>query len=370
MPKVAVFSTNFLEYSQTFVHEEITHHSRYEVEVFARKRHNAERFPFEPLHLGGLRYALTRRDPRFDRAFRERSFALVHGHFGTGSLYAQPYAERYGLPLVVTFHGYDVPLLRSFARLLPKNWPYALLAPSLLRRITLGLCASKELLELLAEAGMPRERLRLYHLGIDLARFRYSGRRPLARVLMVGRFVEKKGFEYGIRAFAQALRAGSLAELLIVGGGEYEARLRAVVEELGIAPNVHFQGVLASEQIATLLSESDVLMAPSVVAADGDRESGVIALKEASASGAAVLGTYHGGIPEIIEDGVTGFLVPERHYELLGVRLHALLSDRERAREMGQAGRAKMEREYDLTTQVAELETRYDEAVAMFGASH
>ena len=183
---------------------------------------------------------------------------------------------------------------------------------------------------------------------------------------MVGRFVEKKGFAYGIRAFAQALAGGCDAELVVVGSGELGPRLVHLVRELGITSHVDFRGALDSDQIADLLSEADVLMAPSVVAADGDRESGVIAIKEASASGAAVLGTYHGGIPEIIDDGQTGFLVPERHPELLGDRLQTLLTDRERARSMGRAGRLKMEREYDLTHQVDELETRYDEAIERF----
>jgi glycosyltransferase involved in cell wall biosynthesis len=365
MPNVAVFSTNFLEYSQTFVHEEITHHSRYEVDVFARKRHHEDRFPFSRLHVGGLRYALSRNDPKFHRIFAERHFALVHGHFGTGSLYAQPYADHYDLPFVVTFHGYDVPLLRSPARLLIKNWPYALLAPRLLRRITLGLCASQELLELVAEAGMPRERLRLYHLGIDLSRFGFRTRRKRARVMMVGRFVEKKGFAYGLRAFAQARAQGSDASLHIVGSGELDDSLRRLSAELGMTDHVEFVGVKRSDEIASMLGDCDVLMAPSVVGSDGDRESGVIALKEGSASECAVLGTYHGGIPEIIEDGVTGFMVPERDHRSLGARLSVLLTDRARAREMGRAGRAKMEREYDLNKQVLELEDRYDEAIAL-----
>ena len=60
MPKVAVFSTNFLEYSQTFVYEEITHHQRYQVEVFCRARKLSDRFPFAPVHEGGLLYGVTR----------------------------------------------------------------------------------------------------------------------------------------------------------------------------------------------------------------------------------------------------------------------------------------------------------------------
>jgi colanic acid/amylovoran biosynthesis glycosyltransferase len=364
MPRVALFSTNFVDYSQTFVHDEAIHHQRYEVEVFARRRMFEDRFPFAGVvHVGGPFYGFTRHDAGFHRQFKSGRFDLVHGHFGTGSLYALPYAARHDLPLVVTFHGYDVPLLRSAARIYPENWPYALLAGSLLERLTLGLCASRELLELLVEAGVPRAKLEVYRLGVDVSRFRRSRRGSAPRVVMVGRFVEKKGFEYGIRAHALALSRGAEAELCIVGGGEREAKLKALVAELGTAEHVRFLGVQTSEQIAALLGESDVLMAPSVVGADGDRESGVIVLKEASASECAVLGTHHGGIGEIIDDGVTGYLVPERDAETLGIRLFALLQDRALCERMGRSGRAKVERDYDIETQVRVLEAHYDDAV-------
>jgi len=367
MRRVAVFSTNFLEYSQTFVHEEVTHHRRYAAEVFCRARQNEARFPFEPVHVAGPLYTLTRYSPGFHSVFRARPFDLVHGHFGTGSLYAMPYAVRHRLPLVVTFHGYDVPLLRSAARLYPENWPYALLARGMLDRLTLGLCASQELLELLVESGVSRDRLQLYHLGIDLSAFRRRAEPSVPRVVMVGRFVEKKGFEFGLRAFAKVTARGVDARLVLVGQGEREAKLRALTQELGIASKVHFAGVLTSKEVAVLLGESSLLMAPSVVGADGDRESGVIALKEASATSLPVIGTYHGGIPEIIDHERTGFLVPERDVEALAERLHTLLTAADLRIRMGQAGREKMEREYDLVRQVDELEARYDEAIAHFG---
>ena len=363
MRRVALFSTNFLEYSQTFVHEEVTHHERYAVEVFCRKRLLADRFPFEPVHVGTPLYAVTRHCPRFYRLFRERSYALVHAHFGTGAAYALPYVERHRLPFVVTFHGYDVPLMQSGERLYPKNWPYALLAKRVRDRLTIGLCASRELLELLVEMGVPRARLRLYHLGVDLTAFQRGPRRSTPRVVMVGRFVEKKGFAYGIRAFAEARTRGAEGELVVVGAGELEPRLRALAAELALGDAIRFAGVLPSREVALLLAESDVVMAPSVVSADGNRESGVIALKEGSAAGCAALGTYHGGIPEIIDDGVTGYLVPERDVPALAARLHRLLTDRAHCATLGRAARAKMEREYDLTRQVQELEQRYDEAL-------
>jgi colanic acid/amylovoran biosynthesis glycosyltransferase len=360
MPRAAVFSTNFLDYSQTFVHQEVTHHTRYQIEVFCRRRMFAERFAFEPVHVGGPLYAATRYDRAFDRLLGSGRFALIHGHFGTGSLYALPYALRHGLPLVVTFHGYDVPLLRSAARLLPKNWPYALLAPELLRSLTLGLCASRELFDMLCGFGVPEARLRVHTLGIDLSAFWRGPRRELPRVLMVGRFVEKKGFEFGLAAFAACIARGVRAELCIVGSGEREQALRKQSEALGIGAHVRFLGVLPSTEVARLMSESDVLMAPSVVARDGDRESGVIVVKEASASELAVLGTLH---------GVTGYLVGERDVAALSERLEQLLRDAALRARMGRAGRAKMEREYDLASRGEALESFYDEAIALHAAA-
>ncbi|MFW6067836.1 MAG: glycosyltransferase, partial [Myxococcota bacterium] len=124
-PTVALFSTNFLEYSQTFVYEELRAHCRYRAEVFCARRWNADRFPHEDVHVGGPVYLTTRTSRRFDRLLGSGRYSLLHAHFGTGGVYAAPFARRHGLPLVVTFHGYEVPLLRSARRLLPRYWPYA-----------------------------------------------------------------------------------------------------------------------------------------------------------------------------------------------------------------------------------------------------
>jgi colanic acid/amylovoran biosynthesis glycosyltransferase len=370
MPTVALFSTHFLEYSQTFVFDEIVSHERYGVEVFCKTRMNAERFPFEPVHVGGMLYPATCWDPAFDAAFRSGRFAVAHAHFGRGGIYAMRYARKFKLPLVVTFHGYDVPILRSKARFEPRFLRYALFAPKLLRTMTLGLCASKELYDMLVDMGVPAARLRLHHIGIDLARFdgepRVSKGPP--EVVMIGRFVEKKGFEDGIAAFARVAKDGD-ARLTLIGGGELEGRYRTLARDLGIESRVRFPGVLTSTQIAEQLRQSDVLLAPSVVGHGGNRESGLLSVKEASASSVVPIGTRHGGIPEIVDDGVTGFLVPERDVAALADRLGRLLADPALRATMGRAAHAKMRREYDNRARVRALEDRYDEAVALHRAT-
>ena len=101
-------------------------------------------------------------------------------------------------------------------------------------------------------------------------------------------------------------------------------------------------------------------MAPSVTTANGDRESGTLVIKEASAAGAVPLATWHGGHPEIVDDGRTGFLVPERHVDALADRLDRLLGDPGMRSRMAEAGRIKMRTEYDNRLRVAALEEAYD----------
>ncbi|MDX9720173.1 MAG: glycosyltransferase [Myxococcota bacterium] len=366
-PTAALFSTNFLEYSQTFVHDELRSHQRWQVEVFCAKRLNPQRFDWPAVHVAGPQYSLSMCSPSFDRAFKSGRFSLVHGHFGPGSLYAMRYAKRYGLPLLCTFHGYDVPLLRSDRRLRPAHWRYALLAPMLLRNISLALCASTELREMVVEYGVADDRAVVHRLGVDLERFKPIDRAPNPRpqLIQIGRFVEKKAYPTTLRALHQLLQRGQDAQLTIIGSGSAAERepIESLVRSLGLQDHVHFAGILSAQEVATRLANADLLLCPSATAADGDRESGVIVIKEAAACGVPCVATWHGGIPEIVDDGVTGFLVPERDSEALAERIERLLLNPERRREMGRAARKKIETEYDLRDAGERLESLYELAV-------
>jgi colanic acid/amylovoran biosynthesis glycosyltransferase len=351
------------------VYEQLRQYRRSEVDVFAWRRFNSERFAFPRVHLAEPGYVLRGQSRRFARIFAERRFELVHAHFGPAGAYARRYAARHRLPLVVTFHGYDVPILSSRRRFLPLHLPYALGSGALLRELRLGLCASEELKRLLIGLGVAPERLLVHRLGIDLERFAFTDepREPL--VVMVGRLVEKKGFDDGLRAFAHARSLGARARLSIVGEGELRRSLEQLARRLGVAGEVSFLGSRSNEQVAQLLSRARVLLAPSVVARDGNRESGLIVVKEASAVGTVPIGTVHGGIPESIEHGETGFLVAEHDFQAMGEHLARLLCDETARSRMARAARGKMEREFDNRTVVARLEDVYDEVCEGWGAA-
>jgi colanic acid/amylovoran biosynthesis glycosyltransferase len=180
---------------------------------------------------------------------------------------------------------------------------------------------------------------------------------------MVGRLVEKKGFEYGAQAFARVAENHPNLFLTIVGDGPRRRSLERLTQSLGIGDRVTFTGVLSSREVSERLRRSDIMLAPRVTGRDGNREGSPMTIKEASASQVVPVSTYHAGIPEIVDDGTTGFLVNERDVDGLADRLERLVRYNTLRAHMGRAARQKMEREFDNRVQVAELEQFYDRAV-------
>jgi glycosyltransferase involved in cell wall biosynthesis len=361
---VAVFCNTFLPYSQTFVWDEVRCHERYAVEIFAWRRRNARLFPADVL-VARPWYPLTCHDRRFAARFQRGGIDIVHAHFGWAGVPASRFARRSGVPLVVTFHGYDVALLTARGYGPPVVWPYTMRARELLAAMELGLCASAEIVEMLAAVGVPRDKLIEHRLGVDVERFR-PGQRDAdgLHVAMVGRLVEKKGFLDGLLAFARLIRSGYVAaRLSIVGTGHLESALRNSAQELGIDGNVDFLGQLRHEAVAELLGRTDVLLAPSAVAPDGDRDSGLLSVKEASATGCVPVSTRHGGIPSIVDHAVTGFLVDEHDVEGMAAHLELLARDLPLRNRLGAAARAKMVRQFGLPASVRRLEECYDMAI-------
>jgi len=366
----ALFTNRFLPYSQTFIYDEIRSHERYTVDVFCRERINRDRFPYDRViypKMFGSAWAGARLYenivfwPEFDRVLGEGRHDLVHVHFGDQAVFALPYVLRHDLPFAVTFHGIDVGDLFGPRRFLPLQWRYWALSQKIFEAADLLLPVSIELAELLMQIGAPKDKLQVHRLGVDLSKFdRAEEDRDVPRITMVGRFTEKKGFSYALRACARVLSAGYDGEVVLLGDGELEPKLRQIVRDGGIEDRVDFRGAVPHGEVAHVLAHSDVMLCPSVVTRTHDRDSGLIVAKEAGACAVPTIGTYHGGIPSIIDDGETGFLVPERNVDALADALQTLLADPDLRRRFGQAARRKMEREFSMQDQVRSLEGYYD----------
>lgn len=276
-------------------------------------------------------------------------YDVVHCHFGPNGVLAVN-LRRLGLlrgPIVTTFHGADL------TRKLSVGGP-GFYAP-LFEAGELMLPISKFFGDRLVEAGCPPKRVHVHHMGVDCDRFTPRESAPQnsrpAQLLAIGRLVEKKGTEYAIRAVARLTAAGHDLRLRIVGDGELRAGLEQLVRSLDVEKAVELLGWQTSERTQALLAEADVLMTPSITAADGDMEGIPIVLMEAMASGVPVVSTRHSGIPELVEDGVSGVLVPERDAIALADATANLLQNQGRRLGIVRAARARVEAEFSLALQ-------------------
>lgn len=218
--------------------------------------------------------------------------------------------------------------------------------------------------QLIAHGCDPR-RIRVHHSGIKVSRFPHAERRRApgepTRILTVGRLIEKKGVEYAVRAVARARASGRPVRLVVMGDGPLRGDLERLVGELGLAGEVQLTGPATQDEVIARLREAHLFVAPSVTAASGEQEGIPNVLKEAMATGIPVVGTQHSGIPELIEDGVSGFLVPERDVEALADRLARLIDSPERWGAMGRAGRQRVEAAFDSDMLNRELVALYEQ---------
>lgn len=369
---VALFTPNFLPYSQTFIYEQLLHYERYEPEVFARRRLNADRFP-DPrvctLLPGGLSrrvenwlYGATARSPIFLRRLRERGHHLIHAQFGRTGLSALRYHTALHIPLVVTFRGHDVALLAGRDKT-PHPWLNARRG-RLFRSASRILAVSADLARRLVALGAPADRVHIWHVGIRIPTVSpprdHDG--PL-QLLMAGRFVEKKGFEDGIDACARLVGSGLDARLCIIGDGERQSSYEGLIARLGLRDRVDLPGVLTHADLLARITQADVVLVPSITARDGDREGVPNVLKEAAARGVPIVATRHGGIPEALDDGVSGMLVGEGEPAALAAAVRTLWTDPPLRARLGTAARERMARDFDVVRQVAELERHYDDVL-------
>ena len=215
--------------------------------------------------------------------------------------------------------------------------------------------------------GCDSNKVLVHRSGINCSRFAFNTRHPAAdgvfRIATTGRLIEKKGIEYAIQAVAKVAENYPNIEYNIIGDGNLKERLQQIIAELKIQDKVNLVGWKNQREIIEILDKSHIFIASSVTAADGNQDAPVNTLKEAMAMGLPVIGTLHGGIPELIEDGVSGFLVPERDADAIAKKLIHLIEHPEKWPQMGKAGRAYVEQHYETNKLNDELVDIYQQLV-------
>jgi colanic acid/amylovoran biosynthesis glycosyltransferase len=163
----------------------------------------------------------------------------------------------------------------------------------------------------LIELGACPSKVEVVHMGVDIKRFSYSEKpiSPQLSILTVARATEKKGLVYAIEA---VLNSPAECEYRIIGDGDLIDSLKQIAKNHMNSYRITFEGAMPSSYVKESLTKTDLFLLPSVRDSKGDMEGIPVSLMEAMASGVIVLSTIHSGIPELIQDGKNGFLVPEK----------------------------------------------------------
>jgi colanic acid/amylovoran biosynthesis glycosyltransferase len=205
---------------------------------------------------------------------------------------------------------------------------------------------------MLIEEGAPEERTAVHRMGINCDEIAYRPRvmvdGPL-ELISVCRLVEKKGIAVALRALAAVATARPAVKwrYSIIGDGPLLPALKALAGELGLGDRVRFHGALPHGSVRDRLARAHIFLLPSVTAADGDVEGIPVALMEAMAAGLIVVSSFHSGIPELVENGRSGFLAPEGDAAALAAHLRCIADTPDAWAWISLAARKRVESEFN-----------------------
>ena len=278
--------------------------------------------------------------------FRER-VEIIHTHWliPQGFLGALVHCFT-GIPHVATVHGSDLAFIRK-STVLTKICPFIIRNSD---AVTVNSGYTRhQLISLVPGSDC---KIRIIPMGVDLKSFHEhlpanEMKKPQQEriILSVGRLIELKGTRYLIEAMPVVIRAVPDAKLVIIGTGPEEERLVKRVRELSLVDHVQFLGMIRHDQLIPYYQGADVFVLPSITI-DGMTEGLGVVLLEAMASGCPVIGSNVGGIPDIIDDGENGFLVPERDSTQIAERIVRLLLDAELRVTFRKNGYAKVDESF------------------------
>ena len=382
MKSVACYCHDFLKPDMQHVYRQIVSLKGWKPFVICQKRENAATFPFSDKSTTVLpkppwrwirrqwarhvRHApLTISTGRVIDLLKEvhrHDSEVVHIYFGHIAIQLLPFIQACPKPVVVSFHGADVGV--------DVEKPAARAAlGEIFRRSTLILARSESLMEGLRQLGCPAEKLRLQRTGIPLKEWPFQLRpwpeNGAWHWLQACRLVPKKGLRTTLAAFRTVAEKFPQARLTLAGDGPMREELESLAATWGLKDRVHFPGFLSQTDLRKLTYVAHLFLHPSETPGDGNREGVPNSMLEAMASGLPVLATRHGGIPEAVTQGHSGWLVAEGDTASLAQGAMEIMQQRPLYESMASAASATVMKNFERITQTAILESYYEEVSAL-----
>lgn len=371
MQKIAHLTVRYLNFSETFIYEQIRNMKSFEPVVFTLSTRKPEMFPVKDIYsVSSLPYLTQKeesvrsifgRSRYFRDLIKELDIKLIHAHFAYMGNYALQFKKYFNIPIITSFYGLDIYQLT-------KNPLYRLQLKRLFRHGDFFTGYSSVMRERAIELGCPPEKLVTFTVGIDKHKFKFRKRSPGKEInfLYIGRLVEKKGVVYGVRAFAKSYQKHNNINMTIIGDGPLYNEVDSEIKKLGMTGRIKMLGYVPD--LSVELDKADVFMSPSVVAKNGDAEGGInVTVIEALASGIPALVTRQTQ-SDLIFDGKTGFIAQERDADDLSRKMDIFIENPELITKFGIIGREMVEK-LDSISQVEKLEKIYKELIDKHGSA-
>jgi len=378
MSKVVAHSVkSFLFRTGSWIYSQISNLKRYQPLVITTQKRNLDIFPVEDIYslsdlsapnrffqkqyskVTGLQY------PFFLNLLKKKQASILHSHFGNRGYFDLALKRKLDIPQVTTFYGHDVSSL-------PQEERWKERFKDLFQYGDLILAEGHYMKKTLLALGCPDDKVTVQHLGVDLEKIPFIPRilndQPTVKILIAGTFREKKGITYALEAFAKLAHHYKHVAVTLVGDAgrsqrevDYKKEITTLIANRNIAHKVNYLGFLPYPAFIEEAKNNHIFLSPSIHPSDGETEGGApVALIEMSAYGMPIVSTFHCDIPEVVIDGESGFLVPEKDTNGLAERLEHLINHPELWEPMGRAGRKHIEADFNIVTQAKRLEVLYD----------
>ena len=364
-PIIANIHQTFFEKSETFIHNYLSNLKNFKPVCLALEYVNLDKFPLPEKDLyyfnksGLLPKAMRmRRDGSAQEVLKTLDVKLIHAHFGHNGFHSLNLKRQFGLPLVTTFYDFD-------ASKLPRKKRWRKNYKILFKEGDLFLVEGNHMRLRLIELGCPEEKIQLQRIAIPLKKISLMPRKPKrtekTTFIFSGRFVEKKGLIYALRAIDK-IKYRFNFEFRIIGDGPLKKEIEKFVHDRNLNSGlVKMLGFLNYDNYLAEMSKADIFIHPSITASDGDSEGGApTTILEAQAMGMPVVSTYHSDIPNIVVPGKSALLSKEKDIGSLVKNMIFLLENPRIWKSMGQIGQKFIEDFHDIKTEVNKLEDKYN----------
>lgn len=274
---------------------------------------------------------------------------IVLAEYGHVACKILPVCKKLNIPMIVHFHGHDAyrnTILNEFGNQFKELFEYA--------KCTISV--SKNMTNQLIKLGANPQKVLYNPYGPNELFFNIQPDYRKKTCIAVGRFVEKKAPYLTLIAFQKVQEKHPDAELIFIGDGELLSTCKNIAKSMEIK-NVIFTGALDHQQTVQYFSKASCYIQHSIVASDGDSEGTPVAILEAGAAGLPIVSTNHAGIPDVIIDGITGFLVNEFDINAMAEKLSILLDDEALRKSMGLKSRERIKKDFLLKKHIDTLQS-------------